>query len=348
MPRPLPWTPALLLGTLLGPVLGVVAPVQGQEFDAAWSEPAADRWNYGFNATPGTRNVASVFGYTGDLYEFDERDGQVIIVFDTADQIDSAAGADRYRIDSVEVTVTIADELAGGYDPTQDDWRTYLEPSDPDHVPDGDPGRPIELFPTGFRNGVTAADWTETTDFSLVGPFGFGVRTAYAADLGRKGVLLDVSNSITDRRTPESLAVGVVDGATGGGNLPEGSVLRFTFDGSDDRVAAWLGTGLDAGRLHFSLSSLIEAQQEGGDFVDLYMRENPLVTVGVRSAATLRIVGGIEAGCNGPGDLDNDCTVGGGDIGILLSLWGTDDPDADLNGDGTVDGADFGILLTLF
>ena len=88
MPRPLASTPALLLGTLLGPLLGAVGAVQGQAFDAAWSEPAADRWNYGFNATPGTRNVASVFGYTGDLYDFDERDGQVIIVFDTADQID--------------------------------------------------------------------------------------------------------------------------------------------------------------------------------------------------------------------------------------------------------------------
>ena len=133
-----------------------------------------------------------------------------------------------------------------------------------------------------------------------------------------------------------------------GDELGEGTVLRFTFDGSDPATEAWLGDGLDRGRIVFSLSSLIEAEQEGGDFIDLYMRENPLVTVGVRSAATLRIEGSIAKGCNRPGDLDHDCTVGGGDIGIMLSVWGTDDPEADLDGNGMVDGADFGLLLTLF
>ena len=130
--------------------------------------------------------------------------------------------------------------------------------------------------------------------------------------------------------------------------LPEGTVLRFDFTGDDPRVAAWLGSSLDAGRIHLSLSSLIEAEQEGGDFIDLYTKDNPLVEVGVRSAATLRIVGSVSEGCSGIGDLDRDCVISGGDIGILLSSWGTADPEADLDGSGTVDGADFGILLSLF
>lgn len=321
----------------------------GQAFDASWSSPSADRWNYGFNQTPGGRPVASVFGYTGDLYEFDERDGQVILVFDTSELVAADQGSERYEIEQIELTVTLADELSGGYDPTIDDWRTYLPIEDPDATPDTDSGRPIELFATGFRNGVTAGTWTEDTPFSLVGPFGYGVRTAFAAEPDRKGSPIDVSNSITDRRTPVSLAAGIADGGGGsGGVLPEGTVLRFDFTGDDPRVAAWLGSSLDAGRIHFSLSSLIEAEQEGGDFIDVYTNDNPLVQVGIRSAATLRIVGAIAAGCDEPGDLDRDCVISGGDIGILLSSWGTADPDADLDGSGTVDGADFGILLSLF
>ncbi len=47
-----------------------------------------------------------------------------------------------------------------------------------------------------------------------------------------------------------------------------------------------------------------------------------------------------------PGDLDGDGIVDGEDLGVLLSLWGSDDPLADLNGDGIVDGEDLGILLS--
>lgn len=338
---------SLLAGTAIL-TLPMVASASAQSFDASWPAPAADRWNYGFNTTPGVRNVGSVFGYTGDLYEFDERDGQVMVQFDTSDLITPGLGPDRYLIDSVEVTVMLADPLSGGYDPTRDEWTTHLPPEDPDFEPDADPGRPIELFATGFRNGVEATTWTETTDFSLVGPFGKEVRSAFAAEIDRKGSLIDVSNSISDRRTPTSLAVGIAEGASAGDELSEGTIIRFTFDGSDPAAARWLAERLDAGRIHFSLSSLIEAQQQGGDFVDLYLRENPLVTVGVRSAATLAISGTIADACNGAGDLDHDCVVGGGDVGIFLSLWGTDDPEADLDGSGIVDGGDFGALLALF
>ncbi len=46
------------------------------------------------------------------------------------------------------------------------------------------------------------------------------------------------------------------------------------------------------------------------------------------------------------GDLNDDGVVNGADLGELLSLWDTSDPDADLNDDGIVDGADLGILLS--
>ncbi|MDG2021292.1 MAG: hypothetical protein P8J59_05030 [Phycisphaerales bacterium] len=336
-------------GLLLAiPTLLLAAAASGQSFEAAFEGPSADRWNYGFNVTPGTRPVASVFGYTGDLYEFDDRDGQVIIAFETSDVIAPGAGADRYVVDTFTIEFMLADPLAGGYDPTVDDWRTHLDSDDPRYLPDADPGRPIELFATGFRNRVNEADWTESSDFSPVGPFGEGVRNAFAAQCMPDGQLLDVSNCISEEFTATPLAIGTAAGWSPGEELPEGTPLSFTFDGADPAAAAWLSRSLNEGRLLFSISSLIEAEQEGGDFIDLYMRENPLVQVGVRQAATLLISGEISAGCDAEGDFDHDCVIGGGDLGIFLAFWGTDNPETDLNNDGVTNGTDLGILLSLF
>lgn len=329
-------------------LLLVTAAASGQSFDVAFEGPSADRWNYGFNATPGDRPVGSVFGYTGDLYEFDDRDGQIIIAFDTSDLIAPGAGVDRYLVDAVTIELMLADPLAGGYDPTVDDWRTHLAPRDPLFLPDSDPGRPIELYATGFRNSMTDASWTETSDFSPVGPFGEGVRNAFTAQCMPDGTLLDVSNCITDGFTASPLAVGVANEWSPGEELPEGTSLQFTFDGSDPDAAAWLSRSLNEGRLLFSISSLVEAEQEGGDFIDLYLRENPLVQVGVRRAATLQISGEVSTGCNATGDFDHDCVIGGGDLGIFLAFWGTNNPETDLNGDGVTNGTDLGILLSLF
>ena len=44
-------------------------------------------------------------------------------------------------------------------------------------------------------------------------------------------------------------------------------------------------------------------------------------------------------------DLNDDGRVDGGDLGLLLAAWGTNDPAADLNEDGDVNGADLGLLL---
>lgn len=46
-----------------------------------------------------------------------------------------------------------------------------------------------------------------------------------------------------------------------------------------------------------------------------------------------------------PADLNHDGLVNGADFGILLSLWGTTDPQADLDGNGEVGGGDIGVML---
>jgi hypothetical protein len=45
-----------------------------------------------------------------------------------------------------------------------------------------------------------------------------------------------------------------------------------------------------------------------------------------------------------PADFNDDGEVSGGDLGLLLAMWGT--ADGDLNGDGTTSGADLGLLLS--
>jgi hypothetical protein len=48
-------------------------------------------------------------------------------------------------------------------------------------------------------------------------------------------------------------------------------------------------------------------------------------------------------------DINGDCVVGGADLGVLLSQWGTCGAAnclADLNGNGSVEGSDLGLLLS--
>ncbi|MBM4009070.1 MAG: hypothetical protein FJ285_05695 [Planctomycetes bacterium] len=47
---------------------------------------------------------------------------------------------------------------------------------------------------------------------------------------------------------------------------------------------------------------------------------------------------------NNPADLNNDGSVSGTDLAILLSGWGT--AAGDVNGDGTTDGIDLAALLS--
>ena len=42
-------------------------------------------------------------------------------------------------------------------------------------------------------------------------------------------------------------------------------------------------------------------------------------------------------------DLNDDRSVDGGDLGLMIAAWGTDA--GDLNGDGLTNGADLGLLL---
>ena len=68
----------------------------------------------------------------------------------------------------------------------------------------------------------------------------------------------------------------------------------------------------------------------------------------VEAAIDLLVVGGVACD-DAPiciGDLTSDGLVAGDDIGLLLAMWGTADPEGDLDNDGTIDGGDLGLLLS--
>jgi hypothetical protein len=48
------------------------------------------------------------------------------------------------------------------------------------------------------------------------------------------------------------------------------------------------------------------------------------------------------------GDVNNDGCINGGDLGLVIALWGTDDIVMDINGDGLVDGGDIGLVVANF
>ena len=100
--------------------------------------------------------------------------------------------------------------------------------------------------------------------------------------------------------------------------------------------------------LYRIVTSLISASQGDATLTQFYLRENPLVEVGVREASVISFTVDIVDVCEVREDLNGDCVVDGADLGIFLSLWNTTDESADYNHDGIVNGGDLGQLLAAF
>ncbi|MDG2030685.1 MAG: hypothetical protein P8J45_06755 [Phycisphaerales bacterium] len=304
--------------------------------------PDRDRWMYPFNASPGTRPAASIFGYaTAIEAPFDNRDGQFVIGFDTDGDL-APGTANDYQVVSAKVTIQLSNQGIV-YDATTDPWQNFVEPDNPDYIEDSDPGQPIELFGTDYRSGFDATTWYEDA------PFGFGdttlmsSRTAFAASY-RDGELVDASNHVREGWTPTPFATAVIDGVSDGEVIPLDSVFEFEIDVTDPNIQSYILESLDHGTLTFTVASMTEVEVMGGTFPLFYCRENVAVEFGVASAATLDLV--LEPASGGdPCDLTGDGIVDGADLSRLLGSWGTSDPLPDLDSNGTVDGADLAALL---
>lgn len=299
-----------------------------QPFQVTFEQPTLDRWMYPFNATPGSRPAAGVFGTLGDEAGVDSRHGQFLVGFDTSPAIPSGASPDRYLFRKATLLLTVSRDQTFTLDPTVDPLDSYLDPEDPSYQPDPDEGRPVELFGAGFRNDFTEATFLEDSPF---GGSRAGQRNAYPVGIDSHGQWVDVGNHVgkTNLAFPVfnavPLAVGQVEGLAPGDAVPTGSVLNFELNLKDPFVLEYLQQACHRGRLRLMVTSLHASNFGTGvpTWPEFYTRDSVL-----GSPPMLVLEGTVV----GESDTDGDGLPDDWEQFHFTSLAPTAEEDADGNG----------------
>lgn len=362
---------------LIAALLALAAPVAGaQSFDFA--TPSHDRWQYPFNFSPGTRPTASVFsslgtgvpGFTG----FNDRDGIVLIAWDTSTLIAPGQGRAAYRISSIRVTLRSEPGAAWPIDTTPDEWFTTDadndaqinvdgvprgEPGDTDgESDDADPGRPIELFGVGFGPFFTAATWTEFGAYVGGSNLGNGPRDPYPLVFqSAGGAALHVEDHVKGLHnaalpepvfqfTPTPWAVGIPVGYTPGA---QATPFDVTFEVALDETGTYFAEQLNAGRVLVAIASLTDTVMGGtpGGVPSFYMKEGLGLHPDARAPQLTIVLAAGQAG-----DTNGDGCVNLSDLGVVLSNFGLavggGAASGDFDNDGDVDLSDLGVVLSAF
>ncbi|MFM7809416.1 MAG: hypothetical protein ACKPEA_16025, partial [Planctomycetota bacterium] len=297
------------------------------------------------------RSTFSVFGSDREApTQFDARDGQVLLAFDTDLVIPPGGTAAGYVVRSAEITLQVANNLVFRLDTTTDPFTNFLPSNDARFTADADLGQPIELFGVGFRGGWSETNFVETAPFANAGSsfLSPGVRNVFAAEVDSAGAVRDVSNNPRQGFQAKPFAIGKVTGLASGSLVPQDSIVRFQVDVSDGGIQTYLCRGLDRGRLFLAVSALTLVQQQAGDFPVFYSKENALVTFGLAQAPRLRIKVDTVPVCAST-DLDCNGTVDTGDIAIALLEFGPcPGCPSDIDGTGFVDFGDVALIMLDF
>jgi hypothetical protein len=298
------------LARLLVLLAAATAPIAASAVVRVYDPPDVDRWNYLFNATPGIRPTAPVFGAFATDGQFDQRDGQQLLIFDTFPEIPAGRPESAYTILSASVVLDRNPTSSWVYDATQDGYRTYLaleNAADPDALPDTDAGRPLELFGVGYRlAGLDATTYDETG--TAFGPSGLvaGTRYAYANDFLAHPTLFgdrDVSNNVLDRFDPTPFGVGTIPGATPGQTVTGAGTVEVAI-ALTPAVVAYLRDRLAQGSVDLMVTSL-EPASFGGPSVYPVLLNKESGT----GAATLTLDVNVTPGCKDGVDNDGDGLV---------------------------------------
>ncbi len=342
--------------------------------------PLYDRWQYPFDGQPGSRPTMSMFSSMGtgvaSYLNFNNRDGIVIIAWDTTSLIPAGLGVGNYDVSAVTVTVTNDPEAVWQIDLSADEWYQYDVNNDTfvngDGVPrgqpgdtdgessDADPGRALELFGTGFGPFFDTTSWNEFSAY--VGGTNLGAAPrdpfpfTYQAGTGN---VLHVEDNVLGRWntaygvtnfTPVPWAIGVPLGYTPGAQTePFDVVYEVNLDLSEGRVRDYFAEQLDAGRVFVTITSLTDTILGGtpGGFPLIYAKE----AVGAIPGAKAPLLS-ITLGSNLPADLNGDGCVDLIDLSILLSNFGmfggATAEQGDITGDGNIDLSDLSELLVVF
>lgn len=261
----------------------------GEVIEAGFGKPAQDRWNYPWNSTPGARTLASLFRAT-DAEVGVHRYGTFIVGFDTSALIPEGNDSGAYQITAAQLRLMTSGNFEVPYDPNYDPVASHLPETHELYMADEDPGRPIHVFGTGFRNDFNIETWNETTPYS---PGGDAQRTVFPIILDENGLPKDVSLA-ADYDNPSDtspFAVGRLKDTEAGDPIPEDTWMIFDFDLNDAGTLDYLQQGLSQGKLSFTFTSLNGGDREVRSYPEFYTSDH-LVGEAPQLQLSVRIVDG--------------------------------------------------------
>ncbi len=333
-----------------------VAAALGANVTVSYSQPSLDRWEYPFNFSAGTEGRAPLFAA---LLQpgFDDRDGELLVGFDTDGDIATGKGRQSYKILKATLKVYVENDQEFHYDPTPDPLASSFAPNDPRYLADIDLGKPTEVWPVGYRNGYTAATFHEDSPFGgtpLVAP-AEGARNVFPA-------LLDYDQSATDMARQVRLKLpGIPMGLArlydfdNGAELPPGvfvpqaTEIRFELAGVSSNNYVYLQNCLNTGRVRLLVTTLEPTSGGPGGgtggvtYPRIYTRENAAAALGVAPQLILDVAITCAADFNGDNVVDDsDFSIFVGAYDALL------DARCDLNGDFVTDDADFSMFAAAY
>lgn len=248
---------------------------------ATFNSPSLDKWVYSnaLDSGGGGSDVARVYANLGT--DEDDRLSGMLVGFNTTSSITRGLGASSYAITSVKLTLTLAYVDGFIYDPTYDSYRTYLDTGDPNYLPDTDPGRPVEVFGVGLRNGYAAlfgssVSGTKYTENAPV--ITNGTQNVYPVGFDSQGIAYDVSDNVSQGKEAFSFGVGTSDIVTPGQPYLQGDQITFTLEISNPAVLAYLQEGLNTGVIGLFVSSLqnVSGQSAAPNYPRFLTKENEL------------------------------------------------------------------------
>lgn len=261
-------------------------PVTSELIEASFDKPSQDRWNYPWNSTPGTRALASLFRATDEVGV--HRHGTFIVGFDTSDLIPEGNAPNAYQITSAQLRLMTSGNLEVPYDPSYDPVASHLPETHELYMPDEDPGRPIQVFGTGFRNDFNIETWNETTPYS---PGGDAQRTVFPIIIDENGLPKDASLAV-DYDNPVDVApfaIGKLEDTKAGDPVPEDTWMNFDIDLDNSGMLAYVQQGLAQGKLSFTFTSLNGGGREVRTYPEFYTSDH-LVGEAPQLQLSVRIV----------------------------------------------------------
>jgi len=178
--------------------------------------------------------------------DFDSRDAQFLLGWNTTNRIPTGQGAKNYLVRRARVTLNHCIRQSIRLQrQTLRDYRTYFPTNDPRYLVTTNIGNPVELFGAGFSRWIRSDPITRRT--------GLGGEpqqrllhesSRYTAGFDTNGILVDVSNNVGDDETNEitspfeiaPFAVGQTTNVAPGQLMPVRSQLTFDLNLDDPLI----------------------------------------------------------------------------------------------------------------